>query len=85
MLVLDAVSPAEVDQVLDPIVARNGHDLCGVVYVDKRNQAAVLSGAASASRIFAASDDLRATLASNGIAFQNVDEAESLFATAASA
>jgi hypothetical protein len=75
MLVLDAVSPGEVDKVLDPVVARNGHHHRGVVYAST-NDATVLNAAAGASRVFAASDAFRSKLASRGIAFQDVSEAE---------
>jgi len=75
MLALDAVSPAEVDEVLDPVVARNGYDVCGVLYVKVSDDAA-LTGAASAARVFASSHGFRAKLAERGIAFQDVSEAE---------
>jgi len=76
MLVLDSVTPADVDRVLDPVVAGSGYDLCGVIYVNKGDEDAILSGAATASRVFARSAELRATLSSRGIAFRSVEEAE---------
>jgi hypothetical protein len=76
MLVLDSVSPREVDQLLDPVVARNGREHRGVVYASMRDENAVLDVAAGASRVFAASAGFRAKLASHGIAFRDVSEAE---------
>ena len=82
MLVLDSISPAEIDHVLDPVVAQSGHDLSGVLYVSKHDDAAVLRGAEGASSVFASSDELCAKLLGRGIAFRDVSEAERLFANA---
>lgn len=75
MLVLGAVSPGEVDRVLDPVVARNGRHHRGVVYVNT-SDATVLNAAAGNSLVFATSDEFRSKLASHGIAFRDVSEAE---------
>jgi Tfp pilus assembly protein FimT len=77
MLVLDAVTPREVDELLDPVVARSGRNHRGVVYASLRDDnGVVLNSAAAAGRVFAASDVFRAKLASRGIAFNDVAEAE---------
>jgi hypothetical protein len=77
MLVLDAVTPWEVDELLDPVVARSGRNHRGVVYANLRDDnGLVLNSAAAAGRVFAASDVFRAKLASRGIAFKDVAEAE---------
>jgi hypothetical protein len=76
MLVLDSVSPREVDLLLDPVVARSGRNHRGVMYASLRNEGEVLNVAAAASRVFAASQTFRAKLASRGIKFSDVSEAE---------
>ena len=76
MLVLDSVSPAEVDRLLDPAVKRSGLGHRGVVYANLRDEGAVLNVAASASTVFAASERFRAKLVSRGIPFRDVSEAE---------
>jgi hypothetical protein len=83
MLVLDSVSPSEVDAVLDPVVAGAGRYHRGVVYANARDDAAILNVAAAASRVFAASPAFRAKLASRGIAFEDVSRAESVLAKTA--
>jgi hypothetical protein len=75
MLVLDAISPNEVDQVLDPLVAGNGRNLRGVIYATS-DDSKVLAFAAAASRVFAASERFRSRLAEHGIAFEDVSRAE---------
>ena len=76
MLVLHSVSPREVDQLLDPVVAGAGRDHRGVVYANLSDDAVVLDTAASADKVFASSQAFRAKLASRGIAFRDVAEAE---------
>lgn len=76
MLVLHSVSPKEVDQLLDPVVARAGREHRGVVYASLSDESAVLDTAASADRVFASSQAFRAKLTSRGIAFKDVAEAE---------
>jgi hypothetical protein len=76
MLVLNSVSPTEIDSVLDPVVAKHGHMHRGLVYATLQDEAAVLSVAARAVRVFAATDDFRAKLASEGIQFQDLEAAE---------
>ena len=83
MFVLDSVSPSEIDQILDPLVARSGPEVCGVLYVNKSDDAAVLTSAAIAARVFAGSPDLRAKLSSRGIAYQDIAEAEDIFGESA--
>src|SRR5688572_9229520 len=75
MLVLDSVSPGEVDRVLDPVVARTGRQHRGVIYASSEDTT-VLNVAAAASRVFAASESFRAKLTSRGISFLDVSEAE---------
>lgn len=76
MLVLNSVTPREVDDVLDSVVARCGHTYRGLVYARLQDESTVLPVAASADRVFAASDAFRASLASCGIAFDGLDIAE---------
>lgn len=78
MLVLDAVSPIEVDAVLDPMVAGSYREHVGVIYAQATDEHAVLAGAATATRVFAASPDFRAKLLSWGIPFEDVSRAEPL-------
>ena len=76
MLVLDAISPREVDAVLDPVVADTYREHCGVIYAQVSDDQAVLTGAVTASRVFAASAYLRAKLDSWGIRFEDISQAE---------
>jgi hypothetical protein len=76
MLILDTVSPSEVDNLLDPVVAEHGRTHRGLMYAKMQDEAAVLSVAATASRVFAATDEFRAKLASNGIRCEDVAAAE---------
>lgn len=80
MLVLDAVSPAEVDRLLDSVVARYGHTHCGIVYARMQDESEVLTVAANASRVFAMSERFRAKLASGGIPYEDLDAAEQALA-----
>ncbi len=78
MLVLDAVSPKEVDAVLDHVVDSTYREHQGVIYTQASDDIAVLAGAATATRVFAASADFRAKLLSWGIPFEDVSRAEPL-------
>jgi hypothetical protein len=77
MLVLDSVSPRDVDRVLDPIVARVGYDHRGVIYASMRDESTVLSMAESAGAVYAASEGFRSKLEARGIGFKDVADAES--------
>lgn len=72
MLVLDAVSPREVDAILDPMIGDTYREHCGVIYAKSTDERAVLSGAATAKHVFAASAGFRAKLAAWGIPFEDV-------------
>ena len=76
MLVLDSVSTVEVDRLLDPVVEGAGRHHRGVVYARLADDAIVLESAAAASSVFASSEGFRAKLASRGIDFRDVSEAE---------
>ncbi len=78
MLVLNAVSAREVDAVLDPLVANTYREHRGVMYVEASDDKAVLTCAASATRVFAGSARFRAKLRSWGIPFEDVSKAEPL-------
>lgn len=80
MLVLDSVTPAEVDQLLDSVVARYGHRHCGIVYARMQDESEVLNVAATASRVFAMSEGFRAKLASGGIPYEDLAAAEQALA-----
>ena len=82
MLVLDEVSPREVDAVLDPFVTSTYRDHRGVIYASAADERAVLAGATAASHVFAASTGFMAKLMSWGIPFEDVSRAEPLLADA---
>ena len=75
MLVLDAVTPLEIDAVLDPIVTSTYRDHRGVIYASARDERAVLAGASAAVHVFAASAGFMAKLMSWGIPFEDVSRA----------
>src|SRR5688500_4686018 len=52
MLVLDEITPREIDAVLDPIVTGSHRDHRGVIYASVADDRAVLAGATAASRVF---------------------------------
>lgn len=74
ILVLDSVSAAEVDAVLDPVVAGSFRDHHGVIYADIRD-ADTLQVPRDA-RVFAGSEALRRRLASLGLHCQDIAGAE---------
>ena len=76
MLVLDSVTPKEIDAVLDPLVSSNYREHRGVIYAQASDDRAVLAGAASASHVFAASQRLMDKLLSWGIPFEDLAHAE---------
>ena len=78
MLVLDAVTPREVDALLDPIVTSTYRDYRGVIYASARDERAVLAGASVAVHVFAASAGFMAKLMSWGIPFEDVSRARSV-------
>ena len=75
MLVLDEVTPREVDAVLDSMVASTYRDHRGVIYARSGDDQEVLAVAASASRVFARSAQLRAKLSSWGIPYEDTSRA----------
>ena len=83
MLVLDAISPKEIDAVLDPIVTRTYREHRGVIYARASDDRAVLAAASAASRVFAASPNFMAKLMSWGIPFDDVSRAEPLLSDGA--
>ena len=76
MLVLDSVSPREIDAVLDPLVLGTHREHRGVIYAQATDERAVLAGATAASRVFASSADFMAKLLTWGIPFQDLEAAE---------
>lgn len=74
MLVLESVSPGEVDRVLDTVVSGSDLAVPGVRYADVRDDAVVLPVAAQAGRIFAGSAGFRRNLDAHGIAHLDVTE-----------
>lgn len=69
LLVLDRVSPAEVDKVLDGVVRSSSLNRHGVRYADVEDDATVLGAAKQARRIFARSDCFRAKLETRGLQY----------------
>jgi hypothetical protein len=82
MLVLDSVTPNEIDAVLDAIVTSSFRNHRGVIYAQSSDERAVLAGATAASRVFAASPTFMAKLMSWGIDFEDLSRAEPLLADA---
>lgn len=68
MAVLNGLTRREMDARLDPVVARLGLDVRGVVYADAEDGAAVLAAAGSAALVVALSPSFRATLVDRRIA-----------------
>lgn len=81
-LVLNAVSPAEVDAVLDRVVREDGYDGFDVRYVRGADAAIALYGNDVEPHVFALSADLRSRLVSHGIAVHHVSDAEAFLAQA---
>jgi hypothetical protein len=77
VLVLDQVTPREVDAVLDPAVSGTYREhRGGVLYASASDDQAVMAVAAAATRVFAATPNFRAKLASRGIPFEDLSSAE---------
>jgi hypothetical protein len=76
LLVLDRVSPAEVDKVLDDVVRSSPLNRPGVRYADVEDDATVLAAAKQAHRIFASSDCFRAKLETRGLRYHDVADLE---------
>ena len=76
LLVLDRVSPAEVDEVLDDVVRSSPLNRPGVRYADVDDDATVLGAAKRARRIFASSDCFRAKLETRGLRYHDLTDLE---------
>jgi hypothetical protein len=72
LLVLDRVSPAEVDKVLDDVVRSSPLNRPGVRYADVEDDATVLAAATRAHRTFATSDRFRAKLEARGLRYHDL-------------
>jgi hypothetical protein len=72
LLVLDRVSPAEVDKVLDDVVRSAPLDRPGVRYAAVEDDATVLAAATRARRTFASSDRFRAKLEARGLRYRDL-------------
>lgn len=76
LLVLDRVSPAEVDKVLDDVVRSSRLNRPGVRYANVEDDATVLAAAKQAHRIFASSDCFRAKLEKRGLRYHDIADLE---------
>jgi len=74
LLVLDRVSPAEVNKVLDDIVRSSPLNRPGVRYADAEDDATVLEAASRAHRTFASSDCFRAKLDALGLRYHDLTD-----------
>ncbi len=74
LLVLDRVSPAEVDTVLDDVVRSSPLNRPGVRYAHVEDDATVLAAAKQAHRIFASSDCFRAKLEARGLQYHDLTD-----------
>src|SRR5262249_17669148 len=72
LLVLDRVSPAEVDKVLDNVVRSSPLNRPGVRYANVEDDATVLAAARQAHRVFASSDCFRANLETRGLRYHDL-------------
>jgi len=82
MLVLDRITPREVDAVLDPMVSTSYREHRGaVLYAKAGDDSVVHAGATAATRVFAATATFRAKLKSWGIAYEDVSRAEPVLST----
>ena len=77
LLVLDRVSPAEVDKVLDNVVRSSPLNRPGIRYASVEDDATVLAAAKQAHRIFASSDCFRAKLETRGLRYHDLTDLES--------
>jgi len=76
LLVLDRVSPAEVDKVLDNVVRSSPLNRPGIRYANVEDDATVLAAAKQAHRIFASSDGFRAKLETRGLPYHDLTDVE---------
>jgi len=76
LLVLDRVSPAEVDKVLDRVVRSSSLNRPGVRYANVEDDATVLGAAKQAHQIFASSDCFRAKLETRGLPYRDPTDLE---------
>jgi hypothetical protein len=76
LLVLDRVSPAEVDKVLDDVVRSSPLNRPGVRYADVEDDATVLAAATRAHRTFARSDRFRAKLDARGLRYHELTDGD---------
>jgi len=76
LLVLDRVSRAEVDKVLDRVVTTSELNRPGVRYADAEDDATVLAAAKRAHRVFASSDGFRAKLDARGLQYRDFTDLE---------
>jgi hypothetical protein len=67
VLILQDITPSAVDRILDPLVSMSRLDIPGVLYIDAKNQSAVLQAVHDAQVIFAATDRLRSLIAAFGM------------------
>jgi hypothetical protein len=74
--VLDRVSRAEVDRVLDHVVTSSELIRPGVRYADVEDDATVLAAAKQAHTIFASSDRFRAKLDAGGLRYHDFTDLE---------
>jgi hypothetical protein len=74
LLVLDGVSPAEVNKVLDDVVRSSPLNRPGVRYADVEDDATVLPAASRAHRTFASSDCFRAKLEARGLRYHDLTD-----------
>jgi hypothetical protein len=81
LLVLDRVSRAEADKVLDHVVTRSQLNRPGVRYAEADDEVTVLEAAKNARRIFASSDRFRAKLDARRLPYQDLTELDSISAS----
>jgi hypothetical protein len=77
LLVLDSISRAEVDRILDRVVSPADLDMPGLIYADGANETVVMRAAMRASRIFASTDTFRSMLQSRGLRYSHPADADS--------
>lgn len=76
LLVLDRVSRAEVDKVLDHVVTTSELNRPGVRYAEAEDDATVLAAAEQARRVFASSECFRAKLEARGLRYHDPRDLE---------
>lgn len=78
VLILNGVSPREVDTALNPVVRSEGLDVQGVLYLSIEDEAAVLSAARAALVVVATSERLSLKLRREGLECLNAHSAREL-------